>query len=123
MKHFFLVLCLLVFKPGLLLASETPHTARQAAQTDYRCAIQRLYQPAEASASLTDAVNHCVSFERGSGAWYLRHAQRSPAAEASDRAMVLQRLKSMTLVYLQQAVPRCRQAQVDEAGCLQLLKL
>lgn len=100
-----------------------PLTPSLAVKADHRCAIEQVYLHSEGTprgSAIRDAVDHCVSFERGAGAWYVKNRKGASSNTSSE---VLQRIKAMAMTYVQQALPRCQQAQADVKTCLELLKL
>jgi len=134
MKRVLFCLFVLVFSPVLGWAAAdtsdaTPSvSSRQAVDADHRCAVEYLYRsassPDASRPALQQAVNHCVTLERGAGAWYFRRTQREGQVSPSSEVLAaLERFKTMSVFYLQRAVPRCQQAQADESQCLRLLNL
>lgn len=94
-----------------------------AVKADHRCAIEQVYLQSEGTprgSAIREAVEQCVSLERGAGAWYVKNRKTEAPGAATE---VLSRIKAMTMTYVQQAIPRCQQAQADVNQCLELLKL
>lgn len=122
-----LLTCLFLLLGSPLLAWAQGTSAKQAVDADHRCAIEHIYRSVQgldsAHQTLAQAVDHCVTFERGAAAWYLRKTERDRSVSSSESSAALQWFKASSVQYLRRAVPHCQQAQADESQCLALLKL
>ncbi len=119
--------CLLLTLSSPLITRAEVTSAKQAAEADHRCAIEHIYRSAPGlSAShekLKQAVDYCVTFERGAGAWYLQKKQRDQSASSMENEETLHWFRNLSVRYLKRAIHLCQQAQADENQCLKLLKL
>lgn len=120
--------CLLLTLGSPLLTRAEATTAKQAAEADHRCAIEHIYRGAPdlsaAHEKLTQAVDYCVNFERGAGAWYLqKKLQRDQSVPSMENEEALRWFRNLSIRYLKRAMHLCQQAQANENQCLKLLKL
>ncbi|MCC5611338.1 hypothetical protein LC612_32490 [Nostoc sp. CHAB 5834] len=129
MKKLFLTFSLLFL--GLTLSAHAQSALSIALQQENSCLVQRFYEKAPIGEPLQKtreyAVDKCISFSRGVGAWYYKDKiskDKDFDIDSEAARATLVRFKMAAIGFLERQVgPACQQRNLDLPQCLDKLGL
>lgn len=114
---------------GTALDAKPPaSTFEKAREAENVCLVRKAYTVSAAKPhhGIKDAVDYCVTFEKGLAGWYREEQGRrgnvfAETDPTSKKTLVT--LQAMAQAYLETYLPRCEAAKESVQTCLQRLKL